>query len=132
VPQLTDGTPQARLTFAFDIGAIAAFILVGVRSHSEAEAVSTFFRNFVPFTGAWLVTAWFAGTYRPPTPRGLLLTLAIGIPAGVLLRAVWTRSWTASDLVTFMAVAVLFASIFIGLGRVLSSLLAARLFEGRS
>ena len=42
------------------------------------------------------------------------------------------RSWTAADVATFMAVALLFASIFVGLGRVLSSLLGARLFEERS
>jgi hypothetical protein len=129
---LTDGTPQARLTLALDIAAIAAFILVGMNSHSDAAALSIFLRNFVPFTGAWLVIAAFARTYRPPTPRALLVTLAMAIPSGVVLRALWTRSWTASDVVTFMAVALLFASIFVGLGRVISAMLGARLFEERS
>jgi Protein of unknown function (DUF3054) len=132
MPRLTDGTPQARLALGFDVGALAAFILVGMDSHSDAAALSIFLRNFVPFTGAWLVTAWFAGTYRSSAPRSLLLTLAIAIPAGVLLRAAWTRSWTASDVATFMAVALLFASIFVGLGRVISSILGARLFGERS
>jgi uncharacterized membrane protein YadS len=100
--------------------------------HSDDEALSIFLRNFVPFTAAWLITAWFVGTYRPLASRSLILTLVIAIPAGVLLRAVWTRSWTASDVVTFMGVALLFASIFVGLGRVLSSLLAPRLFGERS
>jgi hypothetical protein len=132
MPHLTDGTPQARLTLGIDIGAIATFIFVGMDAHSDAAAVSIFLRNFVPFTTAWLVTAWFVRAYRPPAPRPLLLTLVIAIPAGVLLRAVWTRSWTASDVVTFMAVGLVFASIFIGLGRVISGLLGARLFGERS
>jgi len=132
MPHLTDGTPQARLTLGVDLGAIAVFILVGMNSHSDATALSIFLRNFIPFTGAWLATAWFAGTYRPPAPRALLVTLVIAIPVGVLLRAAWTRSWTAADVVTFMAVALLFASMFVGLGRLLSALLGARLFGERS
>jgi len=129
---LTDGSSQARLTLALDLAALVAFILVGMNSHSDAEALSIFLRNFIPFTGAWLVTAWFARTYRPVAPRSLLLTLVIAIPSGVLLRAAWTRSWTASDVVTFMAVALVFASIFVGLGRVISATVGARLFGERS
>jgi Protein of unknown function (DUF3054) len=129
---LTDGSSQARLTLALDLAALVAFILVGMNSHSDAEALSIFLRNFIPFTGAWLVTAWFARTYRPVAPRSLLLTLVIAIPSGVLLCAAWTRSWTASDVVTFMAVALVFASIFVGLGRVISATVGARLFGERS
>ena len=129
---LTDGSSQARLTLALDLAALVAFILVGMNSHSDAEALSIFLRNFIPFTGAWLVTAWFARTYRPVAPRSLLLTLVIAIPSGVLLRAAWTRSWTASDVATFMAVALVFASIFVGLGRVISATVGARLFGERS
>jgi Protein of unknown function (DUF3054) len=132
MPHLTDGTPQARLTLGFDVVAIATFILIGMGSHSDAAALTIFLRNFVPFTGAWLVTSWLAGTYRPPAPKPLLVTLVIAIPAGVLIRAAWTRSSTASDVVTFMAVALLFASIFVGLGRVISAMLGARLFGERS
>jgi hypothetical protein len=129
---LTDGSPQARLALGFDVLAITAFILVGMNSHTDAEAVSTFVRNFVPFTVAWIATAWFLRAYRPPTARTLLLMLAIAVPAGVLLRAAWTGSRTASDLVTFMAVALVFASFFVGVGRVLSATLGARLFGERS
>jgi DUF3054 family protein len=132
IVRLTDGTPQARLTLALDLAALVAFILLGMRAHSDAEALSIFLRNFVPFTAAWLVTAWFAKTYRPPTPRALLVTLVVAIPLAVLVRAAWARSWTASDVVTFMAVALLFAAIFVGLGRLVSATLGARLFPERS
>jgi hypothetical protein len=128
VPRLTDGSRQARLTLALDVVAIGAFILVGMDAHDDAEAWSIFLRNFVPFTAAWLVTAWFVHTYRPPTPRALLITMLIAIPCGVLLRAAWVRSSTATDVVTFIAVALVFASIFVGLGRVISATVGARLF----
>ena len=50
--RMTDGSSNARLTFAVDVLGIAAFVLIGMRSHSDAAAVSIFLRNFVPFTGS--------------------------------------------------------------------------------
>jgi len=130
--RLTDGTPHARLTLAVDVVALAGFILIGVRSHSDAAAVSIFLRNFVPLTGSWLVVAWLVGTYRPPTPTALIATLLIAIPIGVLLRALWVRSWSAGEVLTFALVALLFATMLIGLGRAISAVLGARLFDRRA
>jgi len=129
---MTDGSPHTRLTLAVDVLAIAAFVLIGMRSHSDAAAVSIFLRNLVPFTGAWLVVAWLVGTYRPPTPIGLIATLLIAIPIGVLLRAVWVRSWSAGEVLTFALVALVFATMLIGLGRAISAVLGARLFDRRA
>jgi len=129
---MTDGSPHTRLTLAVDVLAIAAFVLIGMRSHSDAAAVSIFLRNFVPVTGAWLVVAWLVGTYRPPTPIGLIATLLIAIPIGVLLRAVWVRSWSAGEVLTFALVALVFATMLIGLGRAISAVLGARLFDRRA
>ena len=129
---MTDGSPHARLTLAVDVLALAAFVLIGMRSHSEAAAVSIFLRNFLPFTGSWLVVAWLVGTYRPPTPIGLIATLLIAIPIGVLLRALWVRSWSAGEVLTFALVAVVFATMLIGLGRAISAVLGDRLFDRRA
>lgn len=129
---MTDGSPHARLTLAVDVLALAAFVLIGMRSHSNAAALSIFLRNFVPFTGSWLVVAWLVGTYRPPTPIGLIATLLIAIPIGVLLRALWIRSWTAGEVLTFALVALVFATMLIGLGRAISAVLGARLFDRRA
>ena len=129
---MTDGSSHARLTLAVDVLGIAAFVLIGMRSHSDAAAVSIFLRNFVPFTGAWLVVAWLVGTYRPPTPIGLIATLLIAIPIGVLLRAVWVRSWSAGEVLTFALVALVFATMLIGLGRAISAVLGAKLFDRRA
>ena len=129
---MTDGSSHARLTLAVDVLALAGFVLIGMRSHSDAAAVSIFLRNFVPFTGSWLVVAWLVGTYRPPTPIGLVATLLIAIPIGVLLRALWVRSWSASEVLTFALVALVFATMLIGLGRAISVVLGARLFDRRA
>ncbi len=130
--RLTDGSSQARLTLTVDVLALAGFILIGMRSHSDAAAVSIFLRNFVPFTGSWLVVAWLVGTYRPPTPIGLVATLLIAIPAGVVLRALWVRSWSLDEVVTFALVALLFSTMLIGLGRAISAVLGARVFDRRA
>jgi len=129
---MTDGSSNARLTFAVDVLGIAAFVLIGMRSHSDAAAVSIFLRNFVPFTGSWVVVAWLVGTYRPPTPIGLIATLLIAIPVGVLLRALWVRSWSAGEVLTFALVALVFATMLIGLGRAISAVLGAKLFDRRA
>ena len=129
---MTDGSSHARLTLAVDVLALAGFVLIGMRSHSDAAAVSIFLRNFVPFTASWLVVAWLAGTYRPPTPIGLLATLLIAIPIGVLLRALWVRSWSPSEVLTFALVALVFATMLIGLGRAITAVLGARLFDRRA
>jgi glycopeptide antibiotics resistance protein len=126
--RFTDGTRRARFTLALDLAAIAAFIVAGMGAHADDGAASIFLRNFIPFSAAWLVTAWFARTYRPPTSRSLLITIVVAIPCGVLLRAAWVRSWTTADVLTFMAVALLFASIFVGIGRVIAATVGARLF----
>ena len=126
---MTDGSSNARLTLAVDVLGIAAFVLIGMRSHSDAAAVSIFLRNFVPFTGSWVVVAWLVGTYRPPTRIGLIATLLIAIPIGVLLRALWVRSWSAGEVLTFALVALVFATMLIGLGRAISAVLGAKLFD---
>jgi len=129
---MTDGSSHARLMLAVDVLALAGFVLIGMRSHSDAAAVSIFLRNFVPFTASWLVVAWLVGTYRPPTPIGLIATLLIAIPIGVLLRALWVRSWSAGEILTFALVALVFATMLIGVGRAISAVLGARLFDRRA
>ena len=125
---LTDGTPRARLALGFDLGAIVAFILVGMGSHHDDAALAIFLRNLVPFTTAWLAASWILGAYRPPANGSLVATLVVAIPAGVLLRVAWVRAWDTGDVITFAGVALLFASLFIGVGRVLSTVIGSRLF----
>ena len=53
-------------------------------------------------------------------------------PGGVLLRALWVRSWSAGEVLTFALVALVFATMLIGLGRAISAVLGAKLFDRRA
>ena len=114
---LTDGTKLARASLVGDLVAILVFLLFGVSSHHE-DAVSRFLTLAVIFEGAWVGTAWAIGTYRPLSNARLAANLTIAIPIGVLLRVAVVGSLTAGDILTFAVVALLFASIFVGLARV--------------
>jgi hypothetical protein len=93
------------------------FLVFGVSSHKE-EAVSRFLTLAVIFVAAWVGTAWAIGTYRPVSNGRLAMNLAIAIPIGVLLRVAVVGSLTAGEIFTFAVVALLFASIFVGIARV--------------
>jgi hypothetical protein len=93
-------------------------------SHHDDPAAAVFLRNFVPFTAAWLAAAAVFGTYRPVSNRSLVLTVVVAIPVAVLLRVAWGGVWVARDVLTFALVALVFASVFVGAGRVLSAAMA--------
>jgi Protein of unknown function (DUF3054) len=113
---LLDGTKLARAALIGDVVAILVFLAFGVSSHHE-DAASRFLTLAVVFEGAWLGTAWAIGTYRPLSNGRLAANLAIAIPIGVLLRVAVVGSLTAGQIFTFAVVALLFASMFVGLGR---------------
>ena len=76
---MTDGSRFARATLAGDLVGLFAFLVLGLDRHGE-DVAARFAALASIFAAAWLVTAWFLGTYRPPTYARLLLTLALGIP----------------------------------------------------
>jgi len=114
---LLDGTKLARAMCIGDVVAILVFLLFGVSSHHE-DAVTRFLTLAVIFEAAWIGTAWAIGTYRPVSNARLAANLAIAIPIGVLLRVAVVGSLTAGEIFTFAIVALVFASIFVGLARV--------------
>ena len=114
---LLDGTKLARGLLIGDVVAILVFLLFGISSHHE-DAVTRFLTLAVIFVGAWVGTAWAIGTYRPVSNARLVANLAIAIPMGVLLRVAVVGSLTAGQIFTFAIVALVFASIFVGLARV--------------
>src|SRR6186997_2438782 len=114
---LLDGTKIARAALIGDVVAILMFLLFGVSSHHE-DAVSRYLTLAVIFVGAWVGTAWAIGTYRPVSNGRLAANLAIAIPIGVLIRVAVVGSLTAGQILTFAIVALMFASIFVGLARV--------------
>jgi Protein of unknown function (DUF3054) len=114
---LVDGTKLARAALIGDVVALLVFLLFGVSSHHEG-AVARFITLAAIFEAAWLGTAWAIGTYRPLSNARLAANLAIAIPIGVLVRVAVVGSLTAGEIFTFAVVALLFASIFVGIARV--------------
>ena len=100
---MTDGSAFARATLAGDLVGLIAFLVVGLDRHGE-DVAARFLALAATFAAAWLVTAWLLGTYRPPTHVRLLLTLLLGIPLGVVVRATFVQAWTASEILTFAGV----------------------------
>ena len=117
---LTDGSRFARITLAGDLVGLLAFLVVGLDRHGE-DVAARFAALAAIFVAAWLVTSWFLGTYRPPTYARLLLTLVLGVPLGVAVRATFVQAWTAGEILTFAAIAVVFVAIFVGAARVVTT-----------
>lgn len=121
--RLTDGSRFARATLAADLIALPAFVVVGMSSHRTGSAIVIFARTAVPVVIAWLVVARVFGTYRPPSFTMLIATWAVGVPVGILVRAVITSQLGDDDLWVFLGVAMAFTLLFLGVGRALAMVL---------
>lgn len=117
---MTDGSNLARATLVGDLLGLLVFLAIGLDRHGE-DVAARFLALAAIFVVAWLVTAWLLGTYRPPSNTGLLLTLVLGIPLGVVVRATFVQAWSAGEILTFAVVAVVFGALFVGVARVVTS-----------
>lgn len=124
--RLTDGTRRARLTLVLDLVAIVAFVLAGMRSHRSGDLFVVFARTAVPVLMAWIGCAFWFRTYRPPTHAALVKTILVAAPVGILVRTALVGSPEGWRIVTFLAVAFLFLSLFVGSARVVASLVGRR------
>jgi Cu/Ag efflux pump CusA len=127
VRRLTDGSPSSRLTLVLDLVALPLFVVVGMASHDADARLAVFLRNTVPVVGAWLVVAWLAGTYRPPTLTGMIKTWAIAVPIGLVVRTAIAGTLDDSDVWVFFGVAMAFTLAFLAAGRALSTLVGSRM-----
>lgn len=127
--RLTDGTPRARLTAAFDMVALVLFVLAGMRNHRTGSQMEIFLRNVVPVVAAWLVMSMAWRAYRPVRLARLVLTWVTAIPVGLLVRTWWVGSPTGGRIAVFLGVGMAFTALFLLIGRALSALLGRRLAE---
>ena len=83
------GFPPIRpwVTAVTDGAAILAFTIAGVVSHRGALPASALAEDALPLLGGWFAASVVFRLYRRRTWRALLLTWAVGIPVGVLVRA---------------------------------------------
>jgi Protein of unknown function (DUF3054). len=125
--RLTDGTPRARLTLAIDLAALALFVVVGMRSHTEGAKATIFLRNVVPVGVAWLICAATFAAYRGPSLRSLVKTWLVAVPVGLAVRTVWVGSPAGARIAVFFAVAMAFTALFLVIGRLVSAFVASKL-----
>ncbi len=69
-----------------DLLALLAFAATGVYAHHKALALAEVFRAAWPFLLAWFLVAPFTGTWRDPRLPPLVVTWAIAVPTGWLVR----------------------------------------------
>ncbi len=72
---------------AIDGAAILAFTIIGVVSHRGALPASALAEDALPLLGGWFAASLVFRLYGRRTRQALLLTWAVGIPLGVLVRA---------------------------------------------
>jgi hypothetical protein len=106
-----------RLLGIVDAAALVLFVAVGLFQHDEGAVTTLFLRNVVPLLGAWFVVARAVGTYARPGIRTLLITWAIAVPLGLLLRTVWVGSPHGSEIAVFLGAGLAFTLLFLSIGR---------------
>jgi hypothetical protein len=114
-----------------DVGALLLFVAAGIRSHHEATAFSTFLRNAIPLTVAWLGCSLSFGTYRRLGLATLWRTWLVAVPVALVVRTIWVGSPTGVAFITFLLVGMSFTALFLIVGRGLVALITGRGYPQR-
>jgi hypothetical protein len=92
------------LLAACDAAAIVVFVTIGLISHRRGLSASGYARDTLPLAAGWFGAAALFHPYASRGVRRVLATWAVGIPAGVLVRAlVLGRTLNGSE-AAFLAV----------------------------
>jgi hypothetical protein len=116
-----------RILLALGDGiALTLFAVFGLLRHQEGLAVGGVARNAGPILVGWYATALALGLYRRPGRRRLVATWAIGVSAGVVIRAlILGRSADASAL-AFWAVTLAVTLVLLSAWRLTARALSLR------
>lgn len=78
---------RARVLAVGDLGALLAFALIGLASHDRSIGAAGLARDWLPFAACYAAAALLRHAWTDPRLATLVQAWLIGIPAGVLLRA---------------------------------------------
>ncbi len=115
-----------RVAALADGVAILGFTVLGVVSHRHALPPSALAEDALPLLGGWFAAAAVFGLYARPTRRALLLTWAVGITFGVLVRAAALGRLDESRQLAFLITTLILSLVFVLVARVVVSVLARR------
>ena len=124
--------PSPRAAAVVDGIALTAFVVVGVIQHDEGLALRGLLRTGLPLLVTWYLVTLIVGTYRRPGWATVLLTWAIAVPAGLVVRSVVRGGPWGHGLVVFGGVALAFTLLFVLAGRLLLMAFDAARRSGRS
>lgn len=92
------GSRAPRLEAACDGAAIVVFVSIGLVAHHRGLGLGGYARDTLPLAGGWFAAARLFRLYTRPSRGRLLATWALGLSAGVLVRAlVLGRSLNGSE-----------------------------------
>jgi hypothetical protein len=114
--------PSVAWSIGADALALSIFVAAGLRSHRIGAVAEVAARNAIPLAIAWIVVSLAVGTYRRGDVRSLVVTWAIAVPAGLLVRTWWVGSPTGARIVIFLAVGLAFTLLFLAVGRAVVAL----------
>ena len=99
--------------------AIVVFAVVGLLSHDASP--SAFAHDALPLLGGWFAAALATRLYERPTLGRLLVTWAVGITGGVLVRALILGRDLDGHQAAFLATSLVFTALFVVAARVVAS-----------
>jgi len=104
---------RSRLWPVSDAAALVVFAVVGLLSHHGAVSARGLARDALPLLGCWFAAALAFRLYRRPSATRLLATWAVGITAGVLVRALVLGHALNGHEAAFLGVALAFTLVFV-------------------
>lgn len=78
---------RARVLAVGDLGALLVFALIGLASHDRSIGPAGLLRDWLPFAACYTAAALLRHAWTDPRLATLAQAWLIGIPAGVLVRA---------------------------------------------
>jgi uncharacterized membrane protein YiaA len=116
----------ARLSAVSDAAALVVFATVGLLSHDHTLSGRGYARDAIPFLACWFAAALTLRLYTSRGWRRLAATWAVGVPLGVLVRAlILGRSLNGKE-AAFLAVSLITIGVLVIALRLALRLLSRR------
>jgi hypothetical protein len=122
---LATTAPSRVLPLADALG-ILTFATVGLLSHDHALSLSGYARDALPVLGGWFAAALVFGAYRRPSARTLLATWIVGVPLGIVVRALALGRDLDGDQAVFLGISLAFTLLFVLAWRTALGIVARR------
>jgi DUF3054 family protein len=124
-------SPAARPLLLADAVALILFATLGQLSHDGGVSAAGYARDALPLMAGWFGAALLLRTYSRPGRRVFLQTWAIGVTAGVLLRAAVLGRHLGGDQLAFLITSLAFTLLLLVACRAVAARQARRTGSAR-